>query len=129
MLPVDAVILCTGYEEQIPAFLDPLCSRLHLTQAGQYIISKEYRVAWDGPRHNAIYALNAARHSHGIADSYLCLAAWRAAVIANDLLGYERYPTVPLEGFMRWDGRPAAGLRGAAHAELSRERDVERGVR
>jgi lysine N6-hydroxylase len=109
MLAADVVILCTGYEDKYPSFLEQLRPRLMLTPLGQYVTSRQYRVAWDGPDENPIYVLNAARHSHGIADSYLCLAAWRAALIANDILGFERYRTTLLEGFIRWDGQPVHG--------------------
>jgi lysine N6-hydroxylase len=107
LLAADLVILCTGYEDTYPTFLEPLRPRLMLSPLGQYVVSRQYRVAWDGPDDNAIYALNAARHSHGIADSYLCLAAWRAALIVNDILGFERYRATPLDSFIRWDGQPA----------------------
>ncbi len=107
-LPADVVVLCTGYEEHTPVFLQNLTPRLQLTAQNRYVVSKDYRVLWNGPDENAIYALNAARHSHGIADSYLCLAAWRAAVVANDILGFERYRLALSDGFIRWDGKPAS---------------------
>ena len=127
MLSGDVIILCTGYEDRLPGFLEPLRSRIGLTESGQYVLTKNYRLAWDGPARQAIYALNAGRHTHGIADSYLCLAAWRAAQIANDILGWARYPSVVPGGFMRWDGKPPSTLEVTDRSAGRAEPDVQGG--
>jgi len=107
-LAVDIVILCTGYERSLPPCMESLRRRIPLTSDGHYNVTANYRIEWDGPDHNPMYALNAARHSHGIADSSLTLTAWRAAVIANDVAGKGLYRTEAPDGFIRWAGATSA---------------------
>jgi len=45
---------------------------------------------------------NAARHSHGIADPYLSLVAWRSAVMLNSLMGRAYFNTSTNESMIDW---------------------------
>ncbi|HEY0452969.1 lysine N(6)-hydroxylase/L-ornithine N(5)-oxygenase family protein [Actinophytocola sp.] len=86
----DLVVLATGYRTGRPGFMAPLADRLPC-DGDVYAVGGDYRVDWDGPAANRIYVQNLAKHSHGVADPNLGLAAWRAAVIVNSLLGRELY--------------------------------------
>lgn len=86
----DRVVLATGYRTRVPDFMAPLADRLPVTDDG-YDVAPDYRVRWNGPDANHIYVQNGARHSHGIADPNLSLAAWRSAMIINSLLDREYY--------------------------------------
>lgn len=87
---VDVVVLATGYSHDLPPYVDPLRDRIHF-DGGEPVVGRDFSLVWDGPEESVVYLQNAARHSHGIADANLSLLAWRAAVIANSVLGKELY--------------------------------------
>lgn len=94
----DLVILATGFETNLPGFLDPIRSRLHLDEKGRFRFEKSFAVKWEGSAKNRIYALNFSRHSHGISEPQTSLMSWRSASIINDLSPepiYLRTPSVP----------------------------------
>lgn len=86
----DHVVLATGYEDAVPAFLNPLRNRLTLDD-GRFTVRRDYRAEWDGPGDRGIYVQNSARHTHGVADPNLALISWRSANILNSLCGSDRY--------------------------------------
>jgi lysine N6-hydroxylase len=100
-LNVDIVILCTGYRSAIPDYLDKIKHRIAINDA-QYIVNRDYSIAWDGPAKNAIYVQNAARHSHGIADPNLSLMALRSATIINSLVGNKFYDIENEKSAINW---------------------------
>ncbi|MDB6181775.1 lysine N(6)-hydroxylase/L-ornithine N(5)-oxygenase family protein [Paracoccus fistulariae] len=89
----DVVVLATGYRQVLPDCLEPLAGRLQRQADGGLALDAQYRVIWDGPRQTPLYAMNHGRHSHGIADPQISLAAWRSAVILNDLTGQRLFRT------------------------------------
>lgn len=97
----DLIILCTGFKSQIPAFLEPLYAKINFSEQGQFQLDENFRVSWEGPEQNHIYAVNFGRHSHGIAEPQTSLMAWRSATILNDLLGYRYFATTEIvQGFL-----------------------------
>lgn len=89
----DLVILATGYLTRLPDCLAALHDRLDLDTDGRYRLQRDFSLQWDGPASHRIHVQNGGRHSHGIAEPQLSLAAWRAAVIVNSILGQARYAT------------------------------------
>ncbi len=102
-LAVDMVVLATGYRFVLPEFLHSLENRIELNSIGEPVLESDFSLAWDGPRENRIFVLNAGRHSHGIAEPQLSLAAWRSAVIANALLGREHFKLGQLDPIVQWE--------------------------
>ena len=90
-MEADIVIFCTGFKPVVPACLEPLADDFIWETEGVFSMEDNYRVKWRGNDENRIYAVNASRHHHGIVDPQTSLMAWRAAVIVNDLVGYELY--------------------------------------
>ena len=109
-LAVDMVVLATGYRFVLPEFLHSLENRIELNSIGEPVLESDFSLAWDGPGENRIFILNAGRHSHGIAEPQLSLAAWRSAVIANALLGREHFNLGQLDPMVQWEtqGHPSA---------------------
>ena len=109
-LAVDMVVLATGYRFVLPEFLHSLENRIELNSIGEPVLEGDFSLAWDGPGENRIFVLNAGRHSHGIAEPQLSLAAWRSAVIANALLGREHFNLGQLDPMVQWEtqGHPSA---------------------
>lgn len=85
----DVVILCTGFEFAVPEYLEPIREALALDAEGRFILGRSFEVQWDGPAGNRIYAVNAGRHTHGIAEPQMSLMCWRSARIINHLTGRE----------------------------------------
>ena len=103
-LSADVVVLATGYQSALPGCMEPLGSQVARDPDNQLILAEDYSIAWDGAPSHRIYMQNAGRHSHGVADAQLSLAAWRSAVIVNSLLESEIYPTAPCASPVRWCG-------------------------
>lgn len=89
----DVVILCTGFETQIPKALEGLKSKIHFDSQGRFEFNKNYSIQWDSQQKNKIYALNFSRHNHGIVDPQTSLMAWRSACVINDLTESQLYRT------------------------------------
>ena len=104
----DALVLATGYRFELPAAFEPLRGRILLDRNGRVTPGDDYSLQWDGPRQSRIFALNAGRHSHGIAESQLSLMAWRSAAIVNSLLGCERFDLTPPRPMVNWDAKGGA---------------------
>ncbi|MGG6894979.1 lysine N(6)-hydroxylase/L-ornithine N(5)-oxygenase family protein [Rhizobium sp. BR 315] len=102
-LAVDMIVLSTGYRFVLPEFLHSLENRVELNSIGEPVLENDFSLAWDGPRENRIFVLNAGRHSHGIAEPQLSLAAWRSAVIANALLGRDHFSLGQLDPIVQWE--------------------------
>lgn len=102
MTGADTIVLATGYTFTVPEFLAPLAERLDLDERGLYQLREDFSVEWDGPAAARIFALNAGRHSHGIAEPQLSLMAWRSAVIVNALLGRGHFDLAPQSSAMKW---------------------------
>ncbi len=85
-LDADIVVLCTGFESEVPVYLESLRSRLSVDSHEQLELTRSFEVLWDGPANNRIFAVNAGRHSHGIAEPQMSLMCWRSATIINAML-------------------------------------------
>ncbi|GLK57364.1 lysine N6-hydroxylase [Methylopila capsulata] len=116
VLFADALVLATGYRFRLPDALAPLKRRIATDRQDRLILADDYSVAWDGPRHARIFALNAGRHSHGIAESQLSLMAWRSSAIVNALVGYDRFDLELPEPMVNW-ASIAPAVAGAARAD------------
>ena len=88
-MDVDFVVASTGYYSPEFSFLKYLKPLITTDQAGRWTVSQDYRL-----QHTAmgeIYVQNQEMHSHGVGTPDLGLGAFRAATIANQLLGYQLY--------------------------------------
>ena len=88
-MEVDFVVASTGYYSPEFSFLKYLKPLITTDQAGRWTVSQDYRL-----QHTAmgeIYVQNQEMHSHGVGTPDLGLGAFRAATIANQLLGYQLY--------------------------------------
>ena len=88
-MDVDFVVASTGYYSPEFSFFKYLKPLISTDQAGRWKVSQDYRL-----QHTAmgeIYVQNQEMHSHGVGTPDLGLGAFRAATIANQLLGYQLY--------------------------------------
>lgn len=98
----DVVIFATGFQSRLPACLAPLAERLVVDACGELVLGPHFDVAWDGPANHRLYAVNAGRHSHGIAEPQLSLMAWRSATILNHVAEREVFDLADSEGPITW---------------------------
>ncbi|OZG73136.1 lysine 6-monooxygenase [Hahella sp. CCB-MM4] len=101
-LQADVVVLCTGFESDIPVYMDSLRSKLSIDAEGQFELSRDFEVEWNGPSENRIFAVNAGRHSHGIAEPQMSLMCWRSASIINRLLGEQVFDLEQRVSLVNW---------------------------
>jgi lysine N6-hydroxylase len=102
MVHADAIILATGYQFKLPDAIDPLKGGIAFDRHDRPVLHDDYGLVWDGPKQNRIFAQNAGRYSHGIADSQLSLMAWRSAHIINSLLGHAHFDLEPHDSQVNW---------------------------
>jgi len=97
----DYVIAATGYQHRLPDCLKGLQAVLAVDDQQRLMISEDYRVL-----HNAgsgqLFAQNAELHTHGVGTPDLGMGAHRAAVIANQLLGYQEFAPGKQKTFQRF---------------------------
>nr|WP_299239694.1 SidA/IucD/PvdA family monooxygenase [uncultured Halomonas sp.] len=98
----DVIIFATGFESRLPDCLAPLSERLQRDQQGELVLGANFDVHWDGPAGHRLYAVNAGRHSHGIAEPQLSLMAWRSATILNHVAGRRVFDLGEDEGPIAW---------------------------
>lgn len=122
-LVTGAAVLATGYRERpLDRLLEPLEPFLRTDAAGRPAVDARYRLELDRRVTGRIYVQNAERHTHGVGAPDLGLAAWRSAVILNDLTalltGDEHYPLPARTAFTTFGlaGPPVAGARPSATA-------------
>lgn len=120
VVQADVVVLCTGFSYATPACLAPLAGRIRRTDDG-YRVGPDFSIDWAGPPDRPIYLQNAARHSHGIADPNLSLAAWRSAVIVNSVCGRPVYDVAGCSAAIQWPtdqcDQPDVDVREEARSE------------
>ncbi|MFI0942393.1 lysine N(6)-hydroxylase/L-ornithine N(5)-oxygenase family protein [Streptomyces sp. NPDC021020] len=117
-LVTNAVVLATGYRERpVDQLLAPLADRLLRDAAGRPRVDARHRLELDRSVTGRIYVQNAERHTHGVGAPDLGLAAWRSAVILNDLTallaGAEHYPLPARTAFTTFGIGDPARARGA----------------
>ncbi|MEK1889882.1 MAG: SidA/IucD/PvdA family monooxygenase [Phyllobacterium sp.] len=108
----DAIVLATGYQFRLPDAFAKLQDRIQLDRNNRPVLGDDYCLNWNGPKQNRIFAQNAGRYSHGIADSQLSLMAWRSAHIINALLETDHFDLEPHDYQVNWlsMGHDAVGL-------------------
>ena len=86
----DIVILCTGFENVVPDFIQPLADKIEFDEQNRFKIERDFslRTKLDD---NKIYALNFSRHGHGISEPQTSLMPWKSATIINSLLKKDFY--------------------------------------
>ncbi|WSS19524.1 SidA/IucD/PvdA family monooxygenase [Streptomyces sp. NBC_01190] len=116
-LITSAVVLATGYRERpVDRLLAPLDPYIKKDGSGRPKIDARHRIELDRTVTGRVYVQHADRHTHGVGAPDLGLAAWRSAVVLNDLTGLltgaEHYPLPARTAFTTF------GLDGAAVGDV-----------
>ncbi len=89
----DIVILCTGFENNIPICIDRIKHLFQFDGNNGFSINQDFSVQWDGHVNNRIFVQNFSRYEHGIFEPQTSLMSWRSAVITNSVSREEVYRT------------------------------------
>lgn len=87
----DSVILATGFRPSSWNMLRGVIG----DDSNDPCVGRSFQVQWPHQDSNDIFIQNGSSMCIGLADPNLSIAAWRASMIANRILGYERYATHP----------------------------------
>ncbi|HBV75919.1 MULTISPECIES: lysine N(6)-hydroxylase/L-ornithine N(5)-oxygenase family protein [Vibrio] len=98
----DIVILCTGFNHDLPQCLDELRPYIMTDEQDRILLSSDYCLQWKGMKNNSIYIVNSGTDNHGIAEPQLSLAAWRAAKIINHLAQDSVYELAEDDNIIDW---------------------------
>lgn len=92
-LYADVVILCTGFKNNIPGFINPVKHLIQFDENNCFRVNKDFSIQWEGDTNNRIYVQNFSRYEHGIFEPQTSLMAWRSAVITNSVSQKQIYQT------------------------------------
>lgn len=87
----DSVILATGFQASSWDMLRDVLG----DEPRDLRVGRNFEVQWAGQGQNDIFVQNGSSMCIGLADPNLSIAAWRAAMIANRILGSIRYAPNP----------------------------------
>ena len=87
----DSVILATGFKASTWDMLRDVLG----DEPQDLRVGRNFEVQWPGQGANDIFVQNGSSMCIGLADPNLSIAAWRAAMIANRILGTSRYASNP----------------------------------
>ncbi|MYL18520.1 SidA/IucD/PvdA family monooxygenase [Halobacillus litoralis] len=88
----DVVVLGTGYQPAVPAFLQTIQDKILWDEQGRFQIEKTYELKTDMKTAGDLFVQNGELHSHGVGAPDLGLGAHRNAVIINKMAGRDVYP-------------------------------------
>ncbi|QJD58249.1 SidA/IucD/PvdA family monooxygenase [Pseudomonas sp. gcc21] len=120
-LSTDYLVAATGYRHALPGCVEGLQSCLELDQHGRLIIDEHYQALHSA--NGRLFLQNAELHTHGVGAPDLGLGAHRAAIIANQLLGYERFQLGRADCFQRF-GAPATSRSSCATVSSIQARGI-----
>ncbi|OEF23399.1 lysine N(6)-hydroxylase/L-ornithine N(5)-oxygenase family protein [Vibrio rumoiensis] len=101
-ITADVVILCTGFNHDLPKCLESIKPQMHTDEHDRMALSSDYCLQWKGMGKNNIYIVNSGTDNHGIAEPQLSLAAWRAAKIINHLAQHKVYELSDNDNIIDW---------------------------
>lgn len=115
-LQADAVVLATGYTYVVPEFLEPIRAQLCWDEQGQPQPNQHYAIDLQG---TSIYAQNLGLHVHGFVTPDLSMAAYRNAVIVNQLAEREVYRVEQRVAFQDFFAPPSSDLFSTRELQVS----------
>lgn len=95
----EGLVLATGYEQNIPAFLDGIRHRLRWDAKGRYQLARNYAADVNA---SEIFVQNAGLHTHGVTNQDIGMSCYRNSYILRELTGVEHYkiePRVAIQDF------------------------------
>lgn len=111
-LDTEQLVLATGYQAAVPAFLDGVRDRIRWDALGRYDVARDYTVDHAG---REVFVQNGEEHTHGLSAPDLGMGAHRNSRIIASMLGREVYPVERRVAFQEF-GIPSSALQPAGVA-------------
>lgn len=87
---VDIIILATGYRSFFPQCVQSFLQSI-TNDIDNFPLNFDYSLKWQHGNNNKIFLQNNAKHSHGVTDPNISIAAWRNSMIVNSVSNYKVY--------------------------------------
>ena len=87
-MTTESLVFATGYESQVPSFLDPVRDRIRFDDQGRYAATSTFSVSDT----DDVFVQNGEEHTHGFVAPDLGMGALRNSVILASVLGREVHP-------------------------------------
>ncbi|MER2473223.1 lysine N(6)-hydroxylase/L-ornithine N(5)-oxygenase family protein [Photorhabdus laumondii] len=87
-LDTEGVVLATGYQYQIPTFIEGIHHLIHWDEKGRYGVQRNYSI----DQNNTIFIQNVELHTHGFVTPDLGMACYRNSCLIYEITGIEHYP-------------------------------------
>lgn len=81
----EGLILATGYQYSMPAFLNNIKDRIAFDEKGRFDVGRNYNIGKD------IYVQNAELHTHGLSTPDLGMGCYRNAILIREMTGKDYY--------------------------------------
>lgn len=81
----EGLILATGYQYSMPAFLNNIKDRIAFDEKGRFDVGRNYNIGKD------IYVQNAELHTHGLSTPDLGMGCYRNAILIREMTGVDHY--------------------------------------
>ncbi|WP_299895652.1 lysine N(6)-hydroxylase/L-ornithine N(5)-oxygenase family protein [uncultured Aquimarina sp.] len=96
----EGLVLATGYQYQLPQFIEGIKDRIRWDEQGRYDVHRNYAIDQEG---REIFVQNAELHTHGFVTPDLGMAAYRNSYIIKELTGTDYYPIEKRIAFQQFE--------------------------
>ena len=94
----NALVMATGYQYQLPTFIEPLRHKLNVDENGELQVKRNYNI----DEQCRIFAQNLGLNSHGLTVPDLGMVCYRNAIILKQVLGKAPYSIEERIAFQRF---------------------------
>lgn len=96
----DGLVLATGYEYQLPDFIEGISDRILWDYQDRFDVQRNYSI---DKNHNEIFVQNVELHTHGFVTPDLGMAAYKNSYIIKEITGVEHYPIEQKIAFQQFE--------------------------
>ncbi|MGY3791203.1 lysine N(6)-hydroxylase/L-ornithine N(5)-oxygenase family protein [Aquimarina sp. 433] len=96
----EGLVLATGYQYQLPQFIEGIKDRIRWDEQGRYDVHRNYAIDHQA---SEIFVQNAELHTHGFVTPDLGMAAYRNSYIIKELTGTDYYPIEKRIAFQQFE--------------------------
>ncbi|WP_440068694.1 lysine N(6)-hydroxylase/L-ornithine N(5)-oxygenase family protein [Tenacibaculum discolor] len=96
----DGLVLATGYEYQLPDFIEGISNRILWDYQDRFDVQRNYSI---DKNHNEIFVQNVELHTHGFVTPDLGMAAYKNSYIIKEITGVEHYPIEQKIAFQQFE--------------------------
>ncbi|WP_417799234.1 lysine N(6)-hydroxylase/L-ornithine N(5)-oxygenase family protein [Tenacibaculum sp.] len=96
----DGLVLATGYEYQLPDFIEGISDRILWDYQDRFDVQRNYSI---DKNNNEIFVQNVELHTHGFVTPDLGMAAYKNSYIIKEITGVEHYPIEQKIAFQQFE--------------------------